>query len=77
MVLPLREHETRGVVAVHLAAQFAEPVDRPVDRAPLFDDSELAEYHALHDATLIEATGIEQLPTVLRARIACGLTHAS
>ena len=31
---------------------------------------------ALHDATLIEATGIEQLPTALiRARIACGLTQ--
>ena len=37
---------------------------------------ELAEYDALHDATLIEATGIEQLPTALiRARIACGLTQ--
>ncbi len=37
---------------------------------------ELAEYDALHDATLIEADGIEQLPTALiRARIACGLTQ--
>ena len=37
---------------------------------------ELAEYDALHDATLIEATGIAQLPTALiRARIACGLTQ--
>jgi HTH-type transcriptional regulator/antitoxin HipB len=39
-------------------------------------EAELAEYDALHDATLIEATGIEQLPTALiRARIACGLTQ--
>lgn len=39
-------------------------------------DVELAEYDSLHDATLIEATGIEQLPTALiRARIACGLTQ--
>ena len=38
--------------------------------------AELAEYDALHDATLIEATGIEQLPIALiRARIACGLTQ--
>lgn len=38
--------------------------------------AELAEYDALQDATLIEATGIEQLPTALiRARIACGLTQ--
>ena len=33
----------------------------------------LAGYDALHDATLVEAVGIEQLPTALiRARIACG-----
>ncbi len=39
-------------------------------------EAELAEYDALHDATLIEATGIEQLPTALiRARIARGFTH--
>jgi DNA-binding XRE family transcriptional regulator len=39
-------------------------------------EAELAEYDSLHDATLIEATGIEQLPTALiRARIACGLTQ--
>ena len=39
-------------------------------------EAELAEYDALHAATLIEATGIEQLPTALiRARIACGLTQ--
>ena len=39
-------------------------------------EAELAEYDALHEATLIEATGIEQLPTALiRARIACGLTQ--
>jgi HTH-type transcriptional regulator / antitoxin HipB len=39
-------------------------------------DAELAEYDALHNATLIEATGIEQLPMALiRARIACGLTQ--
>jgi HTH-type transcriptional regulator / antitoxin HipB len=39
-------------------------------------DAELEEYDALHNATLIEATGIEQLPTALiRARIACGLTQ--
>ena len=39
-------------------------------------EAELAEYDALRDATLIEATGIEQLPTALiRARISCGLTQ--
>ncbi len=39
-------------------------------------EAELAEYDALHDTTLIEATGIDQLPTALiRARIACGLTQ--
>jgi len=38
--------------------------------------AELAEYDSLHDATLIEATGIAQLPIALiRARIACGLTQ--
>ena len=38
--------------------------------------AELAEYDSLHDATLIEATGIAQLPTALiRARIASGLTQ--
>ena len=38
--------------------------------------SELGEYDALHDATLIEATGIAQLPVALiRARIASGLTQ--
>ena len=37
---------------------------------------ELGEYDALHDATLIEATGIAQLPVALiRARIASGLTQ--
>ena len=37
---------------------------------------ELADYDALHDATLIEATGIGEFPTVLiRARIARGLTQ--
>ena len=37
---------------------------------------EMAEYDALRDATLIEATGIEQLPAALiRARIARGLTQ--
>jgi HTH-type transcriptional regulator / antitoxin HipB len=39
-------------------------------------ETELGDYDALHDATLIEATGIEQLPIALiRARIACGLTQ--
>ena len=39
-------------------------------------EAELTEYDLLHDATLIDATGIEQLPTALiRARIACGLTQ--
>jgi HTH-type transcriptional regulator / antitoxin HipB len=39
-------------------------------------EAELADYNSLHDATLIEATGIAQLPTALiRARIACGLTQ--
>ena len=39
-------------------------------------EAELAEYDALHDATLIEATGIEQLPTsLIQTRIACGLTQ--
>ena len=38
--------------------------------------AELAEYDALHDATVIKATGIEQLPTsLIQARIACGLTQ--
>ena len=38
--------------------------------------SEFGEYDALHDATLIEATGIAQLPVALiRARIASGLTQ--
>lgn len=37
---------------------------------------ELSEYDALHDTTVIEATGIEQLPTsLIQARIACGLTQ--
>lgn len=39
-------------------------------------ETELADYDALHDATLIEATGIDQLPVALiRARIASGLTQ--
>jgi DNA-binding XRE family transcriptional regulator len=39
-------------------------------------EAELAEYDALHDATLIEATGIGTFPTALiRARIARGLTQ--
>lgn len=39
-------------------------------------EAELAEYDALHDATLIEATGIGEFPTALiRARIARGLTQ--
>jgi HTH-type transcriptional regulator / antitoxin HipB len=39
-------------------------------------ETELGDYDALYDATLIEATGIEQLPIALiRARIACGLTQ--
>ena len=38
--------------------------------------AELAEYDALHDATVIKANGIEQLPTsLIQARIACGLTQ--
>ncbi len=38
--------------------------------------AELAEYDALHDATLIEATGIGEFPLALiRARIARGLTQ--
>ena len=38
--------------------------------------AELAEYDALHDATVINATGLEQLPTsLIQARIACGLTQ--
>ena len=37
---------------------------------------ELDAYDALHDATLIEATGIEHLPTsLIRARIASGLNQ--
>ncbi len=37
---------------------------------------EMGEYDSLHDATLLEATGIEQLPIALiRARIASGLTQ--
>ncbi len=46
-------------------------------RGTLIDlEVELAEYDALRGATLIGATGIEQLPTALiRARIACGLTQ--
>jgi DNA-binding Xre family transcriptional regulator len=39
-------------------------------------ERELAEYQALHDATLIEAAGLDQLPLALiRARIARGLTQ--
>ena len=39
-------------------------------------ERELADYDALHDATLIEATGIGEFPTALiRARIARGLTQ--
>ncbi len=39
-------------------------------------ETELADYDALHDATLIEATGIGEFPTALiRARIARGLTQ--
>ena len=46
-------------------------------RGTLVDlQSELGEFDALHDATLIEATGIAQLPVALiRARIASGLTQ--
>lgn len=46
-------------------------------RGTLVDlEGELAEYDALHDATLIEATGIGEFPTALiRARIARGLTQ--
>lgn len=39
-------------------------------------EAELADFDALHDAKLIEATGIEAFPTALiRARIARGLTQ--
>jgi DNA-binding XRE family transcriptional regulator len=39
-------------------------------------EAELADYDALHDATLIEATGMGEFPTALiRARIARGLTQ--
>jgi len=39
-------------------------------------EGELADFDALHDATLIEATGIGEFPTALiRARIARGLTQ--
>jgi HTH-type transcriptional regulator / antitoxin HipB len=39
-------------------------------------EAELAEHDTLRDATLIEATGIEQLPTsLIQARIACNLTQ--
>jgi len=39
-------------------------------------ETELADYDALHGATLIEATGIGEFPTALiRARIARGLTQ--
>jgi DNA-binding XRE family transcriptional regulator len=39
-------------------------------------EAELAEFDALHDATLIEATGIGEFPLALiRARIARGLTQ--
>jgi DNA-binding XRE family transcriptional regulator len=46
-------------------------------RGTLIDlETELADYDSLHDATLIEATGIEEFPTALiRARIARGLTQ--
>ncbi len=38
--------------------------------------AELADYDALHDATLIEATGISEFPTaVVQARIARGWTQ--
>jgi DNA-binding Xre family transcriptional regulator len=39
-------------------------------------EAELADYDALHEATLFEATGLSQLPvTLIRARIARGLTQ--
>ena len=39
-------------------------------------EAELTDFDALHDATLIEATGIGEFPTALiRARIARGLTQ--
>lgn len=39
-------------------------------------EAELADYDALHDGTLIEATGIGEFPTALiRVRIARGLTQ--
>jgi DNA-binding Xre family transcriptional regulator len=39
-------------------------------------EAELADYDALHDTTLFEATGLGQLPlTLIRARIARGLTQ--
>ena len=39
-------------------------------------DAELADYDALQDTTLFEATGLNQLPvTLIRARIARGLTQ--
>ncbi|MCP3937172.1 MAG: helix-turn-helix transcriptional regulator [Actinomycetia bacterium] len=39
-------------------------------------ETELADFDALHDSTLIEATGIGEFPTALiRARIARGLTQ--
>ena len=39
-------------------------------------ETELDDYDELHDATLIEATGIDEFPTALiRARIARGLTQ--
>lgn len=39
-------------------------------------EAELADYDSLDDATVIEATGIDQLPVALiRARIARGLTQ--
>ena len=48
-------------------------------RGTLVDlQSELGEFDALHDTTLIEATGIAQLPVALiRARIASGSRSAT
>jgi DNA-binding XRE family transcriptional regulator len=79
-----RADEVRAAIAELLHAPLPDGLqpemrDLQLDalRSTLADlDAELADYDALHDATLIEATGIEQLPTALiRARIATGLTQ--
>ncbi len=57
----LNSHEETGSPVVSVGV-----IGRVGVGTPLGDlEAELAEYDVLHDATLIEATGIEQLPTAL------------